>query len=103
MISIALYFLACFGFAYIVGHSTISLAARLFIGGGVTTEKIHPPLIPVVGPWLISLLECPACIGFWEGLAAGYLLNVAAPFHPLALALATAGANFILGRLTRLI
>jgi hypothetical protein len=53
--------------------------------------------------WLVSLLECPACLGWWLGFAAGLAFVLAGgPGHlgllPLAGAFYTAGANFLLGR-----
>jgi len=103
--------LAAFGLAYIVGHSKISLSFRLLLGGRPAddpTQYSPParpeilPLIPVAGPWLVDLLECPACFGFWEGFIGSFVLGQA--FEAAVLAgCAVAGSNFILGRATRLI
>lgn len=49
--------------------------------------------------WLVTLIECPACLGFWFGLAAG-LIHTPSAFGAIAGALYTSGANFLLGRAT---
>lgn len=90
MMALLFYFLAAFGFAFIVGHSKISLLMRELLAGipeeqvfntalpeqgALTVRSIVrpaiPPLIPFFGPWLAALLECPACMGWWIGLSAG--------------------------------
>ena len=99
MIAIWLWFLAAFGFSFVVGHSKISLVMRELLAGipeasevpplgfpvksdtamvvtvnGGKPVVVHPaipPLIPVVGPWLAALLECCACLSWWLGLVAG--------------------------------
>jgi hypothetical protein len=57
--------------------------------------------------WFLSLIECPACLGFWLGLAAGLAwpsLDLGpGSYHAPAVALYTCGANFLLGRATGLI
>lgn len=83
-----LYFLAAFGFAFIVGHSWISLAFREW---AALSEK---------GLWFAKLLECPACLGFWIGLAAVLTGTVSVPFGPrwfaaIVLACATSGSNLL--------
>lgn len=56
-------FLATFGLSYIVGRSKISLPVREALAA------LHR------GPvdFLLELVECPACLGFWLGLAAALL------------------------------
>jgi hypothetical protein len=97
VISLVLYSITAFGFAYVVGHSVISRPAR--------------EIIAVWSETLITLIECPACLGFWTGLVFGLGLAFgpsAAIFPgpawliPSVLAFYTAGSNFILGRLTGL-
>lgn len=73
---------------------------------------------PVRGA-IVTLLECPACLGWWTGLIAGViaLVIVSLAFNvwpaaasarvvwalgPLALAFYTAGSNYLLGRATGL-
>lgn len=84
-----LYFLAAFGFAFIVGHSKISLAFREWLAarGGLFL-------------WFAQLLECPACLGFWIGLVAVLTSTVTVPFGPrwfaaMVLACATSGSNLL--------
>lgn len=116
------YMLAAFGLAYIVGHSAISLPIRLKLGGVpakfVPAEKEgdQPKTIPAIpgafgpaGDFLVVLLECPACFGFWLGIGAAYAGVTFPDFPaiphvwPVMLGCLTAGINFILGRLTKLI
>lgn len=107
------YLIAAFGLAYIVGHSTISLPVRVWLGGSPAKPDLNLTAVPgalgPLGDWLVTLLECPACFGFWTGIAASFL-GVAFPelvthrlVAPLALGCLTSGSNFIVGRLTKLI
>lgn len=96
MIGWIVYTIAAFGLAYIVGHSAISRPLRL-------------ALWDVGGPFLkfiVTLLECPACFGFWIGLTTGGVI-VALDLMPwpalLAFPFYTTGMNFLLGRATGLI
>lgn len=86
------YVVAAFGFAYIVGHAVVSRSIReaLWEAGEVA---------PIVR-WLVALVECPACLGFWVGLFVGLYLGWGP--SALALALFTSGSNLLLGKLTRL-
>lgn len=56
--------LASFGLVYIVGQSKISQYPR---------EQISRSKLKVVH-FMLDLIECPACFGFWIGLG-GALLN----------------------------
>lgn len=96
LVGILVYTISAFGLAYIVGHSRISRPVRLALHdtGGWWTRTI------------VELVECPACFGFWTGLAVGSYLALAhhAPFGvPFGVACYTTGANFLLGRVTGLI
>lgn len=121
------YLLAAFGLAYIVGHSTISLPFRKWLGGTpakddptlyLTPMPAKPGALGPLGDFLTALIECPACFGFWCGLIAA--LSGMIPVHPefsdtiwpstwrwftwpVMLGCVTAGSNFALSRLTRLI
>lgn len=90
-----IYTIAAFGFVYIVGHSLITKGIREWIYG----DEWSP--IARTRRLFVSLLECPACLGFWIGLVAGYAAPLAS-LPPLTLALYTTGANFILAKLTGL-
>lgn len=100
--SLIVYMLASLGLAYIVGHSKVTFRFRSW-----WSRWYHDwyPMAPADGdPWLLQMLECPACFGFWTGLAASVIGLV--PFETrwsaLAWALFTAGSNFLLGRITGL-
>lgn len=111
MLGLLFYAVAAFGLAYIVGHSVISLPFRMAIDPGA---DVHTPR-QVFCAWLLMLVECPACFGFWTGLFAGMLYAALdGPHYPqegalakalwaVGLALFTTGSNFILARLTSLI
>lgn len=124
---------AAFGLAYIVGHATISLPLRKVLGGvpfrvrvkgeiiegvsledaklldGATITPARPGAFGPAGDFLTTLLECPACFGFWIGFIAGLLGMLAPPPElsafgwPITLGCLTSGSNFALSRLTRLI
>lgn len=98
MTSLIFYAVASFGLAYIVGQSKISLPIR---------NLIAPPIEIEFEPWgvirsgLVALLECPACFGFWTGLACGIL---AAPFWEIPmLAVFTCGSNYLLAKFAGLL
>lgn len=118
MLNWALYLIGAFGLAYIVGHSVISLPLRIALSGlpemrdedGRVLRGRIPGKIGPLGDFLGALIECPACFGFWEGVAASVIIF--APPEPgwlarigwaLAVGCITSGFNFIVGRLTRLI
>jgi hypothetical protein len=88
------YSIAAFGLAYIVGHSEITLGLRRYLADGNAFAQ-----------FVLALMECPACLGFWIGICAG--LNT--PWFGRSVSIAvcaglyTCGANFILGRTTGLI
>jgi hypothetical protein len=111
-IELLVFLLMQFGLAYIVGHSEISLPVRYMLSPPVAeTENVTP--LPrrgwSVGRWLVRLVECPACFGFWAGgiaalsfgLSAGTRTGRADVF--LFWGCAVAGSNFLLARLSRLI
>jgi hypothetical protein len=116
MMQLALWFLAAFGFAFVVGHSRISLPLRQWLGGWIESGATphvesgevvghittHLPAIRVLGPFLVALAECPGCLGWWLGLGAGALGLVVLPF-PFAvsvavLAFATSAVNLLLSK-----
>lgn len=101
MISLLVYAVASFGFAYIVGHSKISLPMRQMIDPGAPTVEMTGG--KVARGVFLMLLECPACLGFWTGLFAALFLNVWPDVShlgsPLACALFTSGSNLLLSKL----
>ncbi len=97
MINTALfvYTFAAFGIAYICGFSKISYPFRVRLGQ------------TVAGNFFMSLIECPACFGFWLGALAGICASfvfVNLSWWALAIILGayTSGTNFILGVFTGL-
>ena len=114
-----LYFLAAFGFSFVVGHSKISLTIRELLAGipavaageptpegGIALRALPevPSLIPYVGPWLAALMECVGCLGWHLGFVAGASGFMALPLGlpwwgaGLFLAFATAATNLLLAK-----
>lgn len=98
LVALFVYTVSAFGLAWIVGHASISYKPRLWLAKR--------------WPRLVELLECPGCSGFWIGTiasGAGALLfsDLVSISEGMAIGavipLYTAGANYILGRLTGLI
>lgn len=109
-LALLIYSTCSIGFAYIVGHSLITRAVRGFLFGQTTPEERiaanHGEEIPIDSPrrWIVALLECPACLGFYEGLITGWFIQDFVPFLPAwgtmgLLALFTCGTNLIFGKL----
>lgn len=116
MMSLALFWLASFGFAFVVGHSKISLPLRQWLGGWVEGSVVpdiekgevighvitHKPAVRWVGPFLVALAECPGCLGWWLGLGAAFGGLVTLPFSfwvsAAVLAFATSAVNLLLAR-----
>ncbi len=113
MITVFVFFLAQFGLAYIVGHSKISepfrwlLAPHMVDGIADDPPRPAPGLLNGARHWIVSLLECPACFGFWAGMAGGHWLvgHFDTPhwLTILVFGCATSGSNFLLGRWAKLI
>lgn len=106
MSTLFLYTFAAFGLAYIVGHARVSLPVREYLA---PTPDVRPPW-GGFGTWLVSGMECVACmgfhIGFWTEMVmptSGLLVEGSRPLSALALATYTTGANFILGKYTKLL
>jgi hypothetical protein len=82
--ALALYALALLGFAFIVGHSAISLPFREALA--ILGARFAP------ARWLLKLIECAACIswhvGFWYALAKGARLSTAFVWALISSALA---------------
>lgn len=94
------YIFAAFGLSYILGHSVATRRIRelLWFDQWLGTRFL------ATRRGFVTLLECPACLGAWVGLAAALLGLV--PFETrwnvLIWALFTAGSNYTLARLTGL-
>lgn len=128
MIALVLYYLAAFGLAYVLGHSRISYPFRMVLGGLAAPDAttiteladrkrakldLHwdvKPIVPVVGPILIEMIECSACFGVWIGGVIGWFMP---PFVEeitgtrwvsiVVMALSTAASNLILAKHTKLL
>lgn len=74
---------AIWGASWVIADSKISLPVRFWVA---ERTRLH---------WLLDLLECPACLSFWIGLAVAFLLLdlrwLAIPF-----ALASCGISLVL-------
>lgn len=102
------YTVAAFGLAFILGFSKISLPVRMWIdpGSKVTT------FLRLIRLFILTLIECPACLGFWTGFLYGLwvfgvfeppIFDGASTSFAVMLGLYTCGTNFILGRVTGLV
>ena len=93
MLALAFYVLAVFGFCFAVGHAGVSQGVR---------ESMAYWQRPLTD-WLLALVQCPACLGFWVGLGTGAVHPALVPFElvwplaALALGFFTCGANYVLG------
>lgn len=103
VISVVLFTVGVFGFAFVVGHSKISLRPRVWLAAeGNDFSKLH-----VARNVLLALIECPPCLGFWCGLGSVVLGVAPEAFgHGLWAAVFCAfyccGANLLLARFTNL-
>jgi hypothetical protein len=96
--TVFLYTVCLFGFAYIVGHSLISQPVRRWIA----PVPPRPTKLGTVLEVLITLVECPACLSVWVGFFAG-LWYWRAFIPAVLLALYSCGAVFYLAKRTGLI
>jgi len=115
-IVLTIWTLAAFGLAYIIGHSTITLPFRTWLIGPMRLDRQVNDQDQIVSEhwapevwWrgkVVQFLECPACLGFWEGVAGGIWSAAAGggssavpPWSlPIAAALYTCATNFLLAR-----
>jgi hypothetical protein len=98
-----IYSVACFGLAFILGQSKISLPFRLML----EPNEMKTPA-QAFRMWLLWLFECPACLGFWTGLAWGHfgrpsVIEGEPSFVTVVTALFTCGSNFLLSALSGLL
>jgi len=86
--------ISAFGAAYVLGHSVATQRLRELIWGDSAIRRFP-----------VMLLECPSCLGFWLGLGAGFFICGSNPDAVIILisAFYTAGSNFILAKLTKLV
>lgn len=117
-----IYFLSAFGLSWIIGHAKITLSLRVLLAGrkefaaqseirtpqgqviqqAFPAQTALPPLIPVVGPFLVELMECTACSGTWIGFAASFWMPMVLGSNPVAWCLimgcATCASNLIVAK-----
>jgi len=100
VIALGFWFLVAFGLCYTVGHAKVSLGVR---------ERLAAVALAYKSGKLeafIALIECPACLGFWLGLAGGWfwpwLIPAGYPQWASAplLGFATSASGYLLGRAT---
>lgn len=100
LLSLFVFTLASFGLAFVIGQSKISLPIRMVL----EPESILT-FSDSLRAWLLALMECPACLGFWFGLF--YAWFVSPMFFPgphsisiVGFGLYACGANFVLSQWT---
>jgi hypothetical protein len=81
--ALVLALLACYGVAWVLGSAKITYRLR-----GVLFRR---------APHVLDFLECPGCIGFWQGLGLGLWFRK--PWHlAIAFGFAVSTTNLILER-----
>lgn len=97
-----IYIFAGFGLAFIVGYSKISLPFRDLLDPHRDRSRFRRLRL-----FLLELIECAACAGFWIGAAFALCdpvaFHITSPWQSILVGAAFSGTNFILGRLTGLI
>ena len=78
--------LVAFGFCWTIGASKLTLPARLWL------EHADARGFSPAG-WLLSLVECRGCLGWWAGLAYGIRVNAA---HPVLAGFTVLTSNLLL-------
>jgi len=97
--ALVLWFLAAAGFALVLGHSRITVGFRRWLAppdtatpGALSGSRV-----------LCELIECPMCLGVWEGGIAAATGLVHVPFgfwlSVAVLAFSTSIVNYVLARL----
>lgn len=97
---------AIFGLAYILGHSWLTLGVRRWLAGVPPNPREASPGIAPRGKvvlFFVNLIECPACLSFWLGLASGYWnLNIHLVNNLVTFALCAVAFSFTIGTFTGL-
>lgn len=111
--ALVVYTFAAFGLAYTISDAVITRAIREWLWRVLISHEAfvkakekgeEPPV-----PFLLQLIECPACLGFWIGLLVGLGFGLYVPGNTppggvaIVLAFYTTGTNFMLARYTGLI
>ena len=100
-ITLLFYTFAVFGLCWGIGGSKLTLPIRVSFAAWIETEEAHGQPVRA-SAFLLDLIECPACLGFWFGLLFGFI-DGAGYKGAISIAFYTAGVNYLLGRLTGLI
>lgn len=114
LVQLLVYSLAAFAVAYVIGHSKISLPLRLAIepeppkkvdddeGSSIRQVRTRESFSDSLRWWVLLLMECPACLGFWIGLLYGFSSRNEFGANPLELGFFTCGSNLLLARMAGL-
>lgn len=109
------YTLACWGLSFTLAYTKISFPFRNALSWWAGAEQIHlagdwrvmPAIIRWAAKWLLALVECVACTGFWIGIATGavglHLGEIGSALAVPILGFYSLGTNAIIGRALRLI
>jgi hypothetical protein len=88
--------LSCYGFAWVIGSAKISVGLRGRLNAA--SLRLHQNKKETASRYVmfvLDLIECPGCLGFWEGV----VLSAALQFQwlqILATGLAVATSNLLL-------
>lgn len=112
MILLVFYSFCAYGFAWVIGHSKLSLVYRnpLSVIAFLPVNKLSGVMLinHALAKFFLSLFECVGCTGFWIGFAfsfsaiANSLLSGAIFFKAMSWGTWTVASNLLLGKLTGL-
>lgn len=96
MLEFLVYAFAAFGFAYIMGMAKVSFPIRSLLLRLSQWAWYTRPF-----GWLVDLLQCPMCLGFWTGVVAAVRFDVSlvglnAVSSAVVAGCVTAGTNALL-------
>lgn len=100
-----IYALAAYGLWYVVGRARVSRRAREAIAPLAPPSplsvfrRVHP-----LRYWLVALVECPACFGYWTGsILGGYIFRSFGHWLLVSVAMSflTVSTNLLLFAATR--
>jgi hypothetical protein len=73
--------MAAYAVCWVIGSSKLTLALRRFLGAMGSLQypgdNGWPAIVlPFLARWLLALVECSACLGWWIGLCYGVVTHV---------------------------